>query len=160
MMGDLPGWYRTNVRRSSVYLTVLRCLCLARIGRQGTLWPVSYLARAITKWNKVCGKDGRVLSFNHCTSGYRQCCHVCFKMLTLRETWQIQDQRQEEFCAISEVTRFFQLGGPVRNKLLYLTEVLKQRSFLWTLVCVCIEFLHEACATLQPMFENHKHRAT
>ena len=33
---------------------VLRCLYLARIGRPDILWPVNKLARAITKWTRVC----------------------------------------------------------------------------------------------------------
>ena len=56
-------------------------------------------------------------------------------MLTLRVTWRSQNQREEEFP----------LGGPVRNRLLYLAVVLKRKKFLWTLVCVEMELLHQAC---------------
>ena len=70
----------------------------------------------------------RLISHIHCASGYKQYCVVgntasqCklgfFKMLILQVTWQIQNQRQEEFCVFSEATRLFQLGGLVRNRLL------------------------------------------
>ena len=33
---------------------VLKCLCLARIGRPDILWSVNKLARSITKWTKAC----------------------------------------------------------------------------------------------------------
>ena len=33
--------------------TVLKCLCLARVGRPDCLWYVNKLARAVTKWMKA-----------------------------------------------------------------------------------------------------------
>ena len=53
-----------------------------------------------------------------------------FKLPILRVTWQIQNQRQEMFCVSSEATLLFQLGGPVRNRLLHLTVALKQKSVI------------------------------
>ena len=73
-------------------------------------------------------------------------------MLILQVTCQIQNPRQEDFCVFSEATRLFQLGGPVRDRLLYLTVVLKQKSFLWALVCVSMEFLRRAWVTPLSMF--------
>ena len=35
---------------------VLKCLCVAKIGRPDILWSVSKLARAITKWTRACVK--------------------------------------------------------------------------------------------------------
>ena len=35
---------------------VLKCLCLARIGRPDIPWSVNKLARAVTKWTKACDK--------------------------------------------------------------------------------------------------------
>ena len=35
---------------------VLKCLCLARIGRLDILWSVNKLARSIKKWTKACDK--------------------------------------------------------------------------------------------------------
>ena len=54
----------------------------------------------------------------------------CFTMLPLRVTWRIQYHRQEEFCVFLEASRVFQLGGPVRNPLLYLTVVLNRTRFV------------------------------
>ena len=56
---------------------VLKCLYLARIGRQHILWSVNKLARAVTKWTQ--GYDrrlARLVSYIHDTSDYRQYCHV------------------------------------------------------------------------------------
>ena len=53
---------------------VLKCLYLARIGRQ---WSVNKLARATTKWTKTCGKRlNRLIPYIHHTCEYRQYCHV------------------------------------------------------------------------------------
>ena len=35
---------------------VLKCLCLARIGRLDILWSVNKLARTVTKWTQECDK--------------------------------------------------------------------------------------------------------
>ena len=37
---------------------------------------------------------------------------------------------------------FVPVGCSCKNRLLFLTVVLKQKSFPWTLVCVLMEFLH------------------
>ena len=56
---------------------VLKCLYLARIGRPDILWSVNNLARAITKWTRACDKRlARLISYIHCTSEYKQWCHV------------------------------------------------------------------------------------
>ena len=48
---------------------VLICLYLARTGRSD--------ARSITKWAKACDKRlSRLISYFHCTSDYKQYCHV------------------------------------------------------------------------------------
>ena len=49
---------------------VLKCLCLARIGRPDIRWSVNRLARAITKWTRACDKRlARFISYVHFTSG-------------------------------------------------------------------------------------------
>ena len=56
---------------------VLKCLYLARIGRRDFSWSVNKLARAITKWTRVCDKRlARVISDMHHTSEFKQYCHV------------------------------------------------------------------------------------
>ena len=56
---------------------VLKCLCLARIGRADILWSVNKLARSTTKWTKACDKRlNRLISYIHHTSEYKQYCHV------------------------------------------------------------------------------------
>ena len=56
---------------------VLKCLCLARIGRLDILWSVNKLARSITKGTKACDKRfSRLISYIHHTCEYKQCCHV------------------------------------------------------------------------------------
>ena len=98
---------------------VLKCLCLAGIGRPGVLWSVSGLARSITKWTKASDKRlNRLISYIHHTCEYKQYCHVeillnnadwdCFKILTSREILKIQNPLLEEHCAFSEAIRLFQ----------------------------------------------------
>ena len=56
---------------------ILKCLYLARIGRPDILWPMSKLARSITKWTKTCDKRlSRLISYIHHTSEYTQYCQV------------------------------------------------------------------------------------
>ena len=56
---------------------VLRYLYLARIGRPDILWSVNKLARAITKWTRVCDKRlARLISYIHHTCEFKQYCHV------------------------------------------------------------------------------------
>ena len=56
---------------------VLKCSCLARIGRPDILWSVNKLARSITKWTKACDKRlNRLISYIHHTCEYIQYCHV------------------------------------------------------------------------------------
>ena len=121
-----------------------KMLYLVRIGRPHILWSVNYLARAITEWSKVCGwRLARLISYIHCARVFVCIVTVntqhhnakldCFMMTILQVIWKIQNQRQEQFCVFSEATRLFQLGGLVKNKLLNLTVVLKQKSYLWTL---------------------------
>ena len=56
---------------------VLKCLYLARAGRHYFLWSVNKLARAITKWTRACDKrPARLISYIHCTSEFKQNCHV------------------------------------------------------------------------------------
>ena len=56
---------------------VLKCLCLARIGRPDFLRSVNKLARAVTKWTKACDKRlARLISYIHHTSEYKQYCYV------------------------------------------------------------------------------------
>ena len=55
----------------------MQCLYLARIGTPDILWSVNKLARAITKWIRACEKrSARLISYIHCTSEYKQYCHV------------------------------------------------------------------------------------
>ena len=86
---------------------VLKCLCLARIGRPDILWSVNKLARAITKWTKSCDKRlERLISYFHHTSEYRQDFEMWetqqnnaelgyFKSVILQETLKTRSQRQE-----------------------------------------------------------------
>ena len=56
---------------------VLKRLYLARIGRPDILWSVKELARAVTKWTGACDKRlARLISYIHCTSDFKQYCHV------------------------------------------------------------------------------------
>ena len=51
---------------------VLKCLCLARIGRPDILWSVNKLARAITKWTRACDKRlARLISYIHHTCEFK-----------------------------------------------------------------------------------------
>ena len=50
---------------------------MARIDRPDILWSVNKLARAVTKWTKVCDKRlARLTSFIRQTCEYRQYCYV------------------------------------------------------------------------------------
>ena len=56
---------------------VVRCLYMACIGRPDILRSENKLARAETKWTKVCTKRlARLISYIHYTSGYKQYCYV------------------------------------------------------------------------------------
>ena len=56
---------------------VLKCVCLARIGRLDILLSENKLARSITKLTKACDKRlNRLISYIHHTSEYKQYCHV------------------------------------------------------------------------------------
>ena len=44
---------------------VLKCYCLARIGRPDILWSVNKLARSITKWTTACDKRPESIDFIH-----------------------------------------------------------------------------------------------
>ena len=122
---------------------VLKCLCLARIGRPDILWSVNKLARSITKWTKACDKRlSRLISYIHHTSECKQHCHVgnTAKQYGLGlfqdsdfagEILRIQNRPQVEHCAFLEVIRLFQLVGCVRNKLQFRTVQQNQKSFPW-----------------------------
>ena len=72
MNWDLSGELSKVCSRS-----VLKCLCLARIGRPDIAWSVNKLARAITKWTRPCDKRlARLTSKIHHTSEFKQYCHV------------------------------------------------------------------------------------
>ena len=71
----LPGW--SSIQAGRTRISVLRCLCLARIGRPDILWSVNKLARVVTKWAQACDRRlERLISYIHHTSDYRQYCHV------------------------------------------------------------------------------------
>ena len=56
---------------------VLKCLCLARIGRFDNLWSVNEVARAVVKWTRACDRRlVRFIPYSHHTYDYRQYCHV------------------------------------------------------------------------------------
>ena len=56
---------------------VVKCLHLARTGRNDILWSVNKLARAVTKWTKAGDKRlTRLISYIHHTCEYRQYCYV------------------------------------------------------------------------------------
>ena len=123
---------------------VLKCLCLARIGRPDILWSATgnRLARSITKWTKACDKRlSRLISYIHHTCEYKQYCHVgntakqcrldCFKTPILQEILRIQNLHQVEHCKCLEVIRLFQSVGCVRNKLQFRTVQQNQKSFPW-----------------------------
>ena len=56
---------------------VLTCLYLAPIGEPNVLLSVNKLARAITKWTQACDtRYARLISYIHCTSEFKQYCHV------------------------------------------------------------------------------------
>ena len=111
--------------------TAVKCRYLARIGRPDILWSVSKLARAVTKWTILWQTLGAF--------GSRTFIKVFFKTPILQEKWKTQNQHQEEFCAISEVTRLCQKVGCARNRLQFHTALQKLESILlmqvyaWTL---------------------------
>ena len=47
---------------------MLKCLYVARIGGPDSLWSVTKLARAVTKWTRACDR--------HHTGEFKQYCHV------------------------------------------------------------------------------------
>ena len=56
---------------------VLKCLCLARIGRPDIVWFVNKQARADTRWTRACDKRlVRLISYIDFTGDFRQNCHV------------------------------------------------------------------------------------
>ena len=56
---------------------VLKCLYLARIGRNNIPWSVNKLARSIPKWTKACDNRLNCLtSYIHHTCEYKQYCYV------------------------------------------------------------------------------------
>ena len=75
---------------------VLKCLYLARIGRNDILWSVNKLARSITKRTKA----WEILLNNADWD--------CFKTLTSREILRIQNPLLEEHYAFLEVIHLFQ----------------------------------------------------
>ena len=105
---------------------VLKCLYLARIGRPEIQWSVNKLARAVTKWTRLCDKRlARLRSFIHYTSESKQYCHVgstaqhCRVGLIQDSDFagDLEDSKSTsgEFCAYLEVTRLFPQVGCVRN---------------------------------------------
>ena len=134
-------------------------------------WSVNYSARAITKWRTACDKIlARLISYILCASRYSQYCQVentapqC--QLGLFQDADFAGGPADSKSTSGEVLCIF--GSPhcsssvvlSRIRLLDLTVVLKQKSFLRTLVCIEMEFLHSACWTSWLMFKNHRHRAT
>ena len=76
---------------------VLKCLYLARIGRNDILWSVNKLARSITKSTKACDKRlSRLISSVHHTCEYKQYCHVgntakqCSRLRFYRRSWRFE----------------------------------------------------------------------
>ena len=56
---------------------VLKCRCLARIGRPEISWSVNKFACAITMWTRASDKRlARFISHFHFTSEYRKLCHL------------------------------------------------------------------------------------
>ena len=56
---------------------VLKCLCLARIGRLDILSSVNKLARSVTNWTQGCDRRlARLIPYIHQTNDFRQYCHV------------------------------------------------------------------------------------
>ena len=113
---------------------VLKCLCLAWIGRPDILWSVTKFARSITKWTKACDKRlNRLISYIHHTCEYKQYCYVgntaeqcrlgLFRTLIFREILKIQHPLLEErtSCWLA-VIHLFQKFRCVRNKHQFLTK--------------------------------------
>ena len=104
---------------------VLKCLRLARIGRPDIPWPVSKLARSITKWTKACDKRlNRLISYIHHTCEYKQYC----MWVTLLNN---ADSTSGGTFAFLEAIHLFQAVGCARNKLQFHTVQYNQKSFLW-----------------------------
>ena len=56
---------------------VLKCSCLARIGRPDILWSVNKFARVVTKLTRTCDKRlAHLISYIHHTSELKQYCQV------------------------------------------------------------------------------------
>ena len=56
---------------------VLKCLCVARIGRPDILWSFNKLTRTVTKWSKACDRRWALLkAYIHHINDHRQYFHV------------------------------------------------------------------------------------
>ena len=95
---------------------VLKSMYLERIGKLEILWSVNKVARAITKWTRVCDKHlARLISYIQHTCEFKQYCHVgntaqqcrleLFQDSDLQVILKTQSQHQVHSCAFSEVTR-------------------------------------------------------
>ena len=95
---------------------VLKCLCLARIGRVDFFLSVNKFTRAATK--RTDKRLARLISYTHHTREFRQQCHAQHNnfRLELFQDWKTRSQHQEEFCAFSEVTCLCQSVGCARNR--------------------------------------------
>ena len=111
--------------------TVLKCLCLARIGRPDVPWSVNKLARSITKWTNACDKRlNRLMSYIHHTCEYKQYCHVgntakqCRLGLFQDSDFAgdlVDSKSTSGGTAFLEVKHLFQSVGCVRKKLQFRT---------------------------------------
>ena len=131
---------------------VLKCLCLARIGRPDIAWSMNKLARAVTKWTRPCNKHAWLVWFliyitqvNLSNIVMWEIPHNnadcdCFRTLILQEILRTQNGPQKECCAYWEITRLFPQVGFARSKLQFHTVRRNLKLFLLMQVYALMEF--------------------
>ena len=110
---------------------VLKCF-LSSYWRTFFLWTVNKLARSITKWTKACDKRlAPLIYYIHHTCEFRQYCHVgntaqqcrlgLFQDSDFAGDLKTRSQHQEDYCALSEVTRPCRYVRCARNRVQFHT---------------------------------------
>ena len=142
-MGSVGEWSKVLSQN------VLKCLCLARIGRPEFLWSVNKMARAITKWTRTCDKRMCTFDLIHSSHMWFQTLLSCGKHSTTVQVgtvsglWFCRSQNQHQvdsLFAFSEVTRSCQKVRCARNRLQFHTVLQMLRYFLAMQVYAWMDF--------------------
>ena len=81
---DIEENYRVSKVCSQI---VLKCVCLARIGRPDILWSGNNFARACTKWTRACDKTLGSFDFSYPLHEWLQTILSCGKYCTTNADW-------------------------------------------------------------------------